>query len=232
MTVDDGAMPKVLVVEDEPSIVTIVRYHLESAGFEGLFAVDAEEGWRLLTTERPDAAVVDIKLPGADGWSAIARARAGDGFGQLPVVVLTGLLEPEVLQRAEELGCEYLSKPFAATALLGRLRDMLSATGAPAPAPIADGERPRARPVPVPVPVVVSLLLDEYQVDGTVYLSPEPVRFSDAWESLVGDARSFFPVTDAAVYPAGGGHAFAQPAFIEVRKEDVRAVFPKDVQPE
>jgi CheY-like chemotaxis protein len=221
-------MPKVLVVEDEPSIVTIVRYHLESAGFEGLFAADAEEGWRLLTNEHPDAAVVDIKLPGADGWTLIARARAEDAYRQLPVVVLTGLLEPDVLRRAEELGCEYLSKPFAATALLGRLRDMLSGTAAPAPAPAMDGEGPRTRPVPV----VVSLLLDEYQVDGTVYLSPGPARFSDAWESLVGDARSFFPVTDAAVYPAGGGHAFAHPAFIEVRKEDVRAVFPKDVQPE
>jgi DNA-binding response OmpR family regulator len=222
-------MRRVLVVDDEPSIVTIVRYHLESAGFEGLFAGEVSEGWRLLVTESPDIAIVDIKLPGEDGWSLIERIREDPRYSELPVVVLTGLLEPDVLERAEALGCEYISKPFAATALLGRLRQMLSASGDAEAAAL--GAPPGADRTPL-VAVVVSLLLDEYQVDGTVYLPPELSRFSDAWESLMRDQRAFFPVTSASVYPSKGGHPIAHPAFMEIKKDDVRAVFPKDVQPE
>ncbi|MDQ4025650.1 MAG: response regulator, partial [Actinomycetota bacterium] len=62
-------MPKILVVEDQQSVVAIVRYHLESAGMDGIFASDVQTGWRLLTTETPDAVVVDIGLPGPDGWT-------------------------------------------------------------------------------------------------------------------------------------------------------------------
>jgi CheY-like chemotaxis protein len=219
-------MPKVLVVEDEPSIVTIVRYHLESAGFDSFFAGDTDEGWRLLSAESPDAAVVDIRLPGKDGWTLIERLRADARFSELPVVVLTGLLEPEVVERANALGCEYLSKPFAATALLSKIRTLLSVASKGAEA------RGGADAKTDLVAVGVVLLLEDYQVDGVVYLPPELARFSDAWESLMRDQRAFFPVTDATIYPSAGGHAVASPAFLEIRKEDVRVVFPKDIQPE
>jgi DNA-binding response OmpR family regulator len=221
-------MPKVLVVEDEPSIVTIVRYHLESAGFDSFFASDVDEGWRLLVANEPEAAVVDVRLPGEDGWSLIERMRAEERFRDLPVVVLTGLLEPDVVERAGSLRCEYLSKPFAATALLSKIRILLS---------LADKSNGAVRPSRVDprtdlVAVGVVLLLDHYQVDAIVYLPPELERFSDAWESLMRDQRAFFPVTNATIYPSAGGHAVASPAFVEIRKDDVRAVFPKDVQPE
>ena len=220
-------MPKVLVVEDEPSIVTIVRYHLESAGFDSYFAGEVEEGWRLLVAESPDAAVVDIRLPGADGWSLIERLRGDGRFQDLPVVVLTGLLEPEVVEKASSLGCEYLSKPFAATALLSKIRILLSAAGRENGA-----GRGGVDPKTNLVAVAVILLIEDYQIDGIVYLPPELARFSDAWESLMRDQRAFFPVTNATIYPAVGGNAVADPAFMEIRKDDVRAVFPKDVQPE
>ena len=221
-------MPKVLVVEDEPSIVTIVRYHLESAGFDSYFAGDVEEGWRLLVAESPDATVIDIRLPGADGWALIERLRGDGRFHDLPVVVLTGLLEPEVVEKANSLGCEYLSKPFAATALLSKIRILLSAAGREEGA----GRRTGVDPKTNLVAVGVTLLIEDYQVDGIVYLPPELARFSDAWESLMRDQRAFFPVTNATILPAVGGPAVASPAFIEIRKDDVRAVFPKDVQPE
>jgi two-component system OmpR family response regulator len=227
--VDDGRMPKVLVVEDEPSIVTIVRYHLESAGFEGVFAGDVTEGWRLALNDQPDAAVIDIKLPGPDGWSLIERMRDDERLSPLPIVVLTGLMEPDVMERAESLGCEYLSKPFAASALLDKLRHLLVLEG---PATPGQSRVPRSDAKEPLVAVAVVLLLDGYHVDGTVYLPPELARFSDAWETLMRDQRAFFPVTNATVYPSGGGHPIAQPAFVEIRKQNVRAVFPKDVQPQ
>ena len=221
-----ASMPRVLVVEDEPSIVTIVRYHLESAGFDSYFAGDVEEGWRLLVAESPDAAVIDIRLPGDDGWTLIERLRADARFRDLPVVVLTGLLEPEVVEKANSLGCEYLSKPFAASALLSKIRILLSDGGRDN----AGGRRAGVDPKTNLVAVRVVLLVEDYQIEGVVYLPPELARFSDAWESLMRDQRSFFPVTSAMIHPSSGGPPMASPAFIEIRKDDVRAVFPKDVQ--
>lgn len=215
-------MPKILVVEDQQSVVAIVRYHLESAGMDGYFASDVQDGWRLLTNERPDAAVIDIGLPGADGWSLIEKLREDERFARLPVVVLTGLIEPDVVRRAASLGCAYLSKPFAASALLGKIRDALQ------PGPARPPE-PEPNPNKVDLVVVgVVMLLDHYQVEGKVHLPPELARFSDAWESLVRDSRDFVPVTDVRVSLRDGHTIVASPPFMEVRKADVRAVFPQD----
>jgi DNA-binding response OmpR family regulator len=219
---DDDGMAKILVVEDQQSVVAIVRYHLESAGMEGFFASDVHDGWRLLTTEAPDAAVVDIGLPGADGWTLIEKLRHDERFARLPVVVLTGLIEPEVVRRAASLGCEYLSKPFAASALLGKIRDGLQPGAARPP-------EPRPDPNKVELVVVgVVMLLDHYQVEGKVHLPPELARFSDAWESLIRDNRDYVPVTDVRVSSRDGHAVVASPSFMEVRKADVRAVFPQD----
>lgn len=216
-------MPKILVVEDQQSVVAIVRYHLESAGMEGIFASDVQTGWRLVMTEAPDAAVVDIGLPGPDGWELIEKLRGDDRFADLPVVVLTGLIEPEVVRRATDLRCEYLSKPFAASALLAKIRGRIQG-GAHVARPV-----PRHDPNRVELVVVgVALLLDHYQIEGNVHLPPELARFSDAWESLIRDNRDYLPVTDVRVTLRDGHTVVASPPFMEVRKADVRAVFPQD----
>ncbi len=215
-------MPKILVVEDQQSVVAIVRYHLESAGMEGYFASDVGDGWRLLAAERPDAVVIDIGLPGADGWTLIEKLRADERFARLPVVVLTGLIEPQVVRRAASLGCEYLSKPFAASALLGKIRDALQPGPQRPPQPEPDPNKVEL------VVVGVVMLLDHYQVEGKVHLPPELARFSDAWERLVRDNRGYVPVTDVRVSLRDGHSIVATPPFMVVHKSDVRAVFPQD----
>ncbi|MDQ3982219.1 MAG: response regulator [Actinomycetota bacterium] len=218
-------MPKILVVEDQQSVVAIVRYHLESAGMEGIFASEVADGWRLLTTERPDAAVVDIGLPGADGWALIEKLRSDERFARLPVVVLTGLIEPDVVRRAASLDCDYLSKPFAASALLTKIRDGIEPESQARSVP----PEPQRDPNKVDLVVVgVVMLLDHYQVEGKVHLPPELARFSDAWESVIRDNRDYLPVTDVRVSLRDGHSIVASPSFMEVRKTDVRAVFPQD----
>jgi DNA-binding response OmpR family regulator len=216
-------MSKVLVVDDDQSIVTIVRYHLESAGFQSVFADDANEGWRLLVTEKPDIAVVDIKLPGEDGWSFIQRIRSDERYGDLPVVILTGLLGQEFVDKARQLGCQYLGKPFAATALLGKVRTLLEGVDN---APVQEKPSSPHRIELAVVPVV--LLLDAYRIEGHLHLPPELGRFSDAWESVMRDTREYVPVTDVNIKRLDGGEVVSSP-FIEVRKADVRAVFPLDL---
>jgi DNA-binding response OmpR family regulator len=220
-------MAKILVVEDQPSVVSIIRYHLENEGHSGLFAEDVQEGWKTLVSEVPDAVVMDIRLPGAEGWSLIERIRNDGRYHDLPIVILTGLLEPEVVDRAAKLRCDYLSKPFAASALLTKIRNAIKArevAGPSQPPPPASAQG--ASQVQM-VAVSVVILLDSYRIEGIVHLPPEIVRFSDAWESIVRDPRSFFPVTDARI-TTDGQQVVASPSFLEVRKADVRAVFPKE----
>lgn len=75
----------------------------------------------------------------------------------------------------------------------------------------------------VVVPVVI--LLDAYRVEANLHLPPEAGRFSDAWETVMRDSRSYIPVTDAQISTLDGAEVVNSP-FIEIRKADIRAVFP------
>jgi CheY-like chemotaxis protein len=222
-------MAKVLVVEDEPSAVAVVKYHFENAGLDGVFATRADEGWRMLVADRPDAMVTDIVLEGDDGWSLVERVRRDGRFGRLPVVVLTGQVEEEVAERAKSLGCEYLTKPFSATVLLKKLGGLLEQANDVRPVGSKTGASEPHRIELVEVGVV--MFLDQYRIEGTIHLPPELARFSDAWESVVRDPRAFVPVTRARVMSRDGSTGFSSPAFLEVRKSEVRAVFPQDLTP-
>lgn len=222
-------MAKVLVVEDQPSVVAIVRYHLENAGLDGIFAGDTDEAWRHIVQEEPDVAVVDIKLPGSDGWSLLEKIRGDSRFRHLPVVVLTGLLEPDIADKAASMGAEYLSKPFAASALLSKIKGLMVTTnGSSASSGSATGPSALASEIGV-VSIGVVLLLDGYRIEGHVHLPPELGRFSDAWESVMRDHREFVPVTTCRVTTGDGDTTIATPSFIEVRKSHIRAVFPMDM---
>jgi CheY-like chemotaxis protein len=220
-------MSKVLVVEEEPSLLTVVRYHLESAGFEGVFAGEIGEGWRLMVSEAPDLAVVDVAEAEPDGWGLISRMRQDERFHATPVIALTPSSNGDVGARAVKMGCDYLSKPFAATALLAKIRHLVAASGAPQMDTVDRSRRDVLHVELVAIGVV--LLMGAYRIQGKVYLPPELARFSDAWESVMRDQRAFVPVTDARIETADGG-TIATP-FIEVRKSDMQAVFPMDVAP-
>lgn len=71
----------------------------------------------------------------------------------------------------------------------------------------------------------VTLLLDHFQITGTVYLSPEFARFSDAWESLIDGNRSFIPITDVEVRRPTND-VVAQARFMQVQKSEIRGALP------
>jgi CheY-like chemotaxis protein len=205
----------------------VLRYQLEDAGYACVQSATVEEGWEALIAEVPDAAVVDIRLPGVEGWVLLERMRNDGRFHDLPALVLTGLLEARDMDHARSLGCEYLGKPYAAQALLRKMEELIKArsdnesgTGAE-PAKAAKKIKLKA--------VRVMLLLDSYQIEGNVYVPPELRRFSDAWESIMRDNRAFIPVTDARVL-RGDSKEIATPDFIEVRKSELRGVFPMEQQ--
>src|SRR5947207_10192135 len=117
------AVATILVVDDEPRIVQLVRDYLEHGGFTVLTAVDGPTALRTARTGRPDLVVLDLGLPGLDGLD-VARSLRRDG--QLPIIMLTARTEESDKLVGLELGADdYLTKPFSPKELVARVRAVL-----------------------------------------------------------------------------------------------------------
>jgi two-component system alkaline phosphatase synthesis response regulator PhoP len=114
-------MAKVLVIEDDEVIARGIARHLADAGFDPYVVANGETGLSRLRFERPDVCVVDLMLPGKDGWKLIETARA-EGIGT-PIVVVSARGTEHDRVHALELGADdYLVKPFSMKELVARVR--------------------------------------------------------------------------------------------------------------
>jgi DNA-binding response OmpR family regulator len=103
--------PRVLIAEDDPDTLVILRINLTAAGIEPMLAGDGYTAIERIEAENPDALLLDVLLPGIDGWQVLEQLHAkGD---PVPVIVCSGKDNIHDLQRARELGAvAYLVKPF------------------------------------------------------------------------------------------------------------------------
>ena len=126
------AVATILVVDDEPRIVQLVRHYLEHGGFTVLTASDGQAALRTARTGRPDLVVLDLGLPGLDGLD-VARSLRREG--EVPIIMLTARTEESDKLVGLELGADdYLTKPFSPKELVARVRAVLRrAEGAAAP---------------------------------------------------------------------------------------------------
>jgi two-component system, cell cycle response regulator DivK len=116
-------MARVLVIEDNPSNLTLATFLLESGGHIVLSAADAEAGLALARTEHPDLILMDIQLPGMDGLEATGRLKGDPRTRAIPVIALTALAMKGDEERIREGGCEaYLSKPISVAKFLETVR--------------------------------------------------------------------------------------------------------------
>ncbi len=114
-------MAKVLIVEDDEVIAQGMARHLASAGFDPLWVAKGESGLARLRFERPDVCVLDLMLPGLDGWKLIETARQ-EGIGT-PIVVVSARGTEHDRIHALEIGADdYLVKPFSMKELVARVR--------------------------------------------------------------------------------------------------------------
>jgi DNA-binding response OmpR family regulator len=210
-------VPRVLVVEDDQRIAALVRHILEADGYQPNNVSGAEDAWKELIRETPDAAVIDLRLPGLDGFSFLERIRGDGRFHRLPVVILTAKHDPEVIDRATKLGAEYIGKPFSAQALMDKVRQAIERIGEVTLPPVKQRAEFRTQSV--------VMLLGEYRVEGNIHLPGELDRFSDAWEAVAQDGRTYVSLTDAKV-ERYDGRRIAESSFLQVRKADVRSVYP------
>jgi DNA-binding response OmpR family regulator len=114
-------VPRVLIVEDDNVIAEGMARHLEAGGFDPIVVAKGEQGMAKLRFEKPDVCVLDLMLPGRDGWSVIETARA-EGIGT-PIVVVSARGTEHDRVHALEIGADdYLVKPFSMNELVARVR--------------------------------------------------------------------------------------------------------------
>jgi DNA-binding response OmpR family regulator len=118
---------KILVVDDDPDLLSLVGFALSQSGFVVVKAADVSTALRVFAAETPDLAILDINLPGGSGFDICEGIRRQS---RIPVMMLTARGEEEDLVRALDLGADdYLTKPFSPRTLLARVRALLRRAG-------------------------------------------------------------------------------------------------------
>ena len=116
---------RILVIEDQPDNRQILRDLLTSADFEVIEAEDGEAGLAA-AADRPDLILMDVQLPGIDGYEATRRIKADAVLRAIPVIAVTYGLAGEA-EKARSAGCDaFISKPYSTRQLLAKVREYLS----------------------------------------------------------------------------------------------------------
>ena len=122
-------MATVLVVEDNPTNMTLAVFLLESAGHTVLSATDAEAGLTVARDEQPDLILMDIQLPGMDGLQATALLKQAAATRAIPVIALTALAMKGDEERIRAAGCDgYIAKPMRYQEFLATIAAQLPRT--------------------------------------------------------------------------------------------------------
>jgi two-component system, OmpR family, response regulator len=121
------ASARLLVVDDEPTILELLSGSLRLAGFEVVTAASGVEAVRAAASSRPDLVLLDVMMPEGDGFEALRRIRSGGS--EVPVIFLTARDEvPDRVRGFSMGGDDYVTKPFSLEELLGRIRAVLKRT--------------------------------------------------------------------------------------------------------
>ena len=127
-------MPKILVIEDNENNRVLLTRRLKAKGHEVLTAEDAEQGLALAQTELSDLILMDIGLPGLDGWAATRRLKAHPATQQIPIIALTAHAMQGDREKAAEAGCDaYETKPIDFTRLFEKIDALLAPRQSPPP---------------------------------------------------------------------------------------------------
>jgi diguanylate cyclase (GGDEF)-like protein len=117
--------PVILVIEDDPAISRLLQETLELEGYTVLIAATGEEGIALAVSDLPHLVILDLMLPGIDGFAVVDALRANERTAHMPVLVLSAYKDVDYKVRALEAANDYLTKPFDGDELIARVRNQL-----------------------------------------------------------------------------------------------------------
>ncbi len=117
---------RVLVVDDDKSIIKVLSAYLKQSGYQVLTAFDGEMALYTLRRERPDLVILDLMMPKRDGWEVIQLIRADKTLAVTPIIMLTARVEDTDKIVGLELGADdYITKPFNAREVVARVKSLL-----------------------------------------------------------------------------------------------------------
>jgi CheY-like chemotaxis protein len=127
-------MFKILYIEDTENNRILVTRYLNRNGYRVLTAEDAEQGLAIALTELPDLILMDLGLPGTDGWTATRNFKNNPALQRIPIIALTAHVMQGDREKALEAGCDdYDTKPFQFARLMGKIDALLRPAGNPRP---------------------------------------------------------------------------------------------------
>lgn len=118
--------PSVLVVDDEKHILELVKFNLEKEGYHAILAYDGLEAFETAKIEKPDIIILDVMLPGMDGFEVCRMIQKDSEIGETPIIMLTARTEEIDKILGLEIGADdYITKPFSPRELIARVKAML-----------------------------------------------------------------------------------------------------------
>lgn len=123
-----GGAPLVLIVDDDEEVRAVIRECLENEGFSVVEGSNAQQGIDRINQRIPDLMMLDVSMPGIDGWEMLRRVREKLDVRDLPVVIFSGKVSPEELGNAPDRGAQgYLRKPFDPLKLVAQAKALMMA---------------------------------------------------------------------------------------------------------
>ncbi|MDE2879632.1 MAG: response regulator transcription factor [Gemmatimonadota bacterium] len=136
---------QILVVDDEPDILSVLVYHLSREGYRVTTAVNGQGALTSAEAEQPDLIILDLMLPGMDGYEVLQRLRGAESTSSMPVILLTARREEDERVKGFEVGADdYITKPFSARELTLRVEALLRRSKAE---PVSTSRRVTVGPV-------------------------------------------------------------------------------------
>jgi DNA-binding response OmpR family regulator len=122
----NASSPRILIVDDEADLVSVLRFGLQSEGFEVLEAADGEEGLRRAREFRPDLMVLDLMLPKMDGYKVCRALKFDERYRGMPIIILSARSGDQDRRLALDMGADdFVTKPYDMRALVRRIRSFI-----------------------------------------------------------------------------------------------------------
>jgi excisionase family DNA binding protein len=120
-----GRGPVVLIVDDDERMREYVRVNLEMEGYTVREAGDGEEGLQVLEESTPDLVLLDVMMPGVDGWEMLRRVQERHGVGTIPVIMFSGKVDESAEEAAKRGAQGFIGKPFNPQELIDQTKQLL-----------------------------------------------------------------------------------------------------------
>ncbi len=117
---------KILVVEDSATMVSLLKARIEASGFEVIAAADGTDGLAKIKDEKPDLVILDVRMPGMDGFEVCRLAKADPQTKDIPIIFVTTASQQKDLARGKEVGGDgYITKPYDGKLIITEINKLL-----------------------------------------------------------------------------------------------------------